>query len=69
MQFEKFGGLIGSTTLIVSGIESAQAEIKVSIAGPLSGGTLDVGEQQDIDAQKAIDQRGRLYAGRVSGFA
>ena len=32
----------------------AQAEIKVGIAGPLSGSTLDLGETQEIGAQKAI---------------
>ena len=33
----------------------AQAEIKVGIAGPLSGSTLTLGEQQEIGAQKAIE--------------
>jgi branched-chain amino acid transport system substrate-binding protein len=55
MKLKKLGGLIGSAALIVSGIASAQAEIKVGIAGPLSGSTLNVGEQQEIGAQKAID--------------
>jgi branched-chain amino acid transport system substrate-binding protein len=40
---------------IVFGIEAAQAEIKVGIAGPLSGPSLFIGEQNEIGAQKAID--------------
>lgn len=47
--------VIGSVALIVSGTASAQAEIKVGIAGPLSGSTLIIGEQQLIGAQTAID--------------
>jgi branched-chain amino acid transport system substrate-binding protein len=48
------GSLIGAFILIVCGITAAQTEIKVGIAGPLSGSTLDIGEQQEIGAQKAI---------------
>ena len=33
---------------------SVQAEIKVGIAGPLSGSSLNVGQQQEIGALKAI---------------
>ncbi|NIN61789.1 MAG: ABC transporter substrate-binding protein [Gammaproteobacteria bacterium] len=47
------GSLIG-VILIVCGIAAAQAEIKVGIAGPLSGSALDTGEQQEIGAQKAF---------------
>jgi branched-chain amino acid transport system substrate-binding protein len=50
-----FGILIGAFILIVCGIVTAQAEIKVGIAGPLSGPSLTIGEQQEIGAQKAID--------------
>ncbi len=48
------GGLIGAIASIVWAATSAQAEIKIGIAGPLSGSTLNVGEQQEIGAQKAI---------------
>jgi branched-chain amino acid transport system substrate-binding protein len=34
---------------------AAQAEIKVGIAGPLSGSSLNLGEQQEIGAQKALE--------------
>jgi branched-chain amino acid transport system substrate-binding protein len=40
--------------LIVCSITAAQAEIKVGIAGPLSGSNLQHGEQQEVGAQKAI---------------
>jgi branched-chain amino acid transport system substrate-binding protein len=33
----------------------AQAEIKVGIAGPLSGSSLDMGETQEVGAQKAFE--------------
>jgi branched-chain amino acid transport system substrate-binding protein len=40
--------------LIACGIAAAQTEIKVGIAGPLSGSNLHHGEQQEVGAQKAI---------------
>jgi branched-chain amino acid transport system substrate-binding protein len=40
--------------LIVCGTAAAQTEIKVGIAGPLSGSALNTGEQQEVGAQKAI---------------
>jgi len=49
------GSLIGALMSIVCGIAVAQAEIKVGIAGPLSGSSLAIGEQQEIGALKAID--------------
>jgi branched-chain amino acid transport system substrate-binding protein len=49
------GILIGAFILIVCGIVVAQAEIKVGIAGPLSGSSLNAGEQQEIGAQKALE--------------
>ena len=49
------GSLIGAFILIVCGIAAAQAEIKVGIAGPLSGSALNTGEQQEIGAQKAFE--------------
>jgi branched-chain amino acid transport system substrate-binding protein len=36
------------------GLTVSQAEIKVGIAGPLSGSALDTGEQQEVGAQKAF---------------
>ena len=50
-----FGSLIGAFMLIVYGIVTVQAEIKVGIAGSLSGSTLAQGEQQEIGALTAID--------------
>ena len=50
-----FGSLIGAFISIVCVIAAAQAEIKVGIAGPLSGSALNTGEQQEIGAQKAFD--------------
>ena len=49
------GILIGGLLSIVFGIAVVQAEIKVGIAGPLSGSALTSGEQQEIGALKAID--------------
>ncbi len=48
------GSLIGAFISIVCVIGAAQAEIKVGIAGPLSGSSLAIGEQQEIGAQKAF---------------
>jgi ABC-type branched-subunit amino acid transport system substrate-binding protein len=48
------GSLIGAFILIVCVIAAAQAEIKVGIAGPLTGSSLDLGETQEIGAQKAF---------------
>ena len=49
------GSLIGAFMSIVCGLMAAQAEIKVGIAGPLSGSSLNLGEQQEIGAQKALE--------------
>jgi len=49
------GLLIGAFISIVCGISAAQAEIKVGIAGPLSGIALNTGEQQEAGAQKAFE--------------
>jgi branched-chain amino acid transport system substrate-binding protein len=49
------GSLVGTFILIVCGIAAAQTEIKVGIAGPLSGSSLHLGETQEIGAQKAFD--------------
>jgi branched-chain amino acid transport system substrate-binding protein len=46
---------MGVFLLMVCGITAVQAEIKVGIAGPLSGSSLNLGEQQEIGAQKAFD--------------
>jgi branched-chain amino acid transport system substrate-binding protein len=48
------GSLIGAFILIFCGITAAQTEIKIGIAGPLSGSNLQHGEQQEVGAQKAI---------------
>lgn len=47
--------LLGASISIVLGMTTAQAEIKVGIAGPLSGSSLAIGEQQEIGAQKAFE--------------
>jgi branched-chain amino acid transport system substrate-binding protein len=49
------GILIGTLISIVCGISAVQAEIKVGIAGPLTGSAQTSGEQQEIGALKAID--------------
>jgi branched-chain amino acid transport system substrate-binding protein len=49
------GFLIGALISIVCGIAAVQAEIKVGIAGPLSGSAAIGGEQQEIGALKAIE--------------
>ena len=49
------GILIGAFVSIVCGMAAAQTEIKVGIAGPLSGSSLDMGETQEIGAQKAFE--------------
>ena len=49
------GSLVGTFILIVCGIAAAQTEIKVGIAGPLSGSALHGGEQQEMGALKAIE--------------
>ncbi len=42
-----------AVALFVS-IAAVQAEIRIGIAGPLSGSTINVGEQQEIGANSAI---------------
>jgi branched-chain amino acid transport system substrate-binding protein len=49
------GFLIGALISIVCGIATVQAEIKVGIAGPLSGSALIGGEQMEVGALKAIE--------------
>jgi branched-chain amino acid transport system substrate-binding protein len=48
------GSLMGAFLSIVCSMAAAQTEIKVGIAGPLSGSALAIGEQQEVGAQKAI---------------
>jgi branched-chain amino acid transport system substrate-binding protein len=50
-----FRCLIGIVTSTVWTVASAQAEIKIGIAGPLSGSALPSGEQQEAGALKAFD--------------
>ena len=47
--------LLGTFISIVCGVLAAQAEIKVGIAGPLSGSSLNLGETQEVGAQKAFE--------------
>ena len=47
--------LIVVITSMTFGYLNAQAEIKVGIAGPLSGSALNHGEQQEVGAQKAFE--------------
>ena len=49
------GGLIAVFILIACGVAAGQTEIKVGIAGPLSGSSLAIGEQQEVGAQKAFE--------------
>ncbi len=60
--------LIGGFISIVCGIAGAQTEIKVGIAGPLSGSSLAIGEQQEVGAQKAfqhLNDRGGLLGKEI----
>jgi branched-chain amino acid transport system substrate-binding protein len=50
-----FVTLMGAFILIGVNIAAAESEIKVGIAGPLSGSSLAIGEQQEIGAQKAFE--------------
>ena len=54
MKTKYLGILAGAFLLIICGAAEAQTEIKVGIAGPLSGSALNTGEQQEAGAQKAI---------------
>lgn len=49
------GSLIAAYILIGCGIATAQTEIKVGIASPLTGSVALPGEQQEVGAQKAIE--------------
>jgi branched-chain amino acid transport system substrate-binding protein len=55
MKITILGSLIGAFILMICGISVAQTEIKVGIAGPLSGSALNTGEQQEVGAQKALE--------------
>jgi len=55
MKTSILGGIIGVLISIVCSIVTAQAEIKVGIAGRLSGSSSKTGEQQEIGALKAIN--------------
>ena len=52
----KAGCLVGLVTSLFFGTTAAQAEIKIGIAGSLSGSTLNVGEQQEVGANSAVAQ-------------
>jgi branched-chain amino acid transport system substrate-binding protein len=47
--------LVAAVVWTAANVTAAQAEIKVGIAGPLSGSSLPAGEQQEIGAEKAFD--------------
>jgi len=47
--------LVAAVAWTAANVTAAQAEIKVGIAGPLSGSALATGEQQEIGALKAFD--------------
>ncbi len=47
--------LVAAVVWTAANVTAAQAEIKVGIAGPLSGSALPNGEQQEIGALKAFD--------------
>ena len=55
MKTTVLGILIGAFISMACGMATAQTEIKVGIAGPLSGSSLNAGEQQEIGAQKALE--------------
>jgi len=68
MKTTVLGVLIGALISIVCGIPAVQAEIKVGIAGPLSGSALTSGEQQEIGALKAIkhlNNKGGDHPGQI----
>jgi branched-chain amino acid transport system substrate-binding protein len=55
MKTTLIGVLLGASVLLAFGVAAAQNEIKVGIAGPLSGPSLFIGEQNEVGAQKALD--------------
>lgn len=55
MKTKSIGGLIGAILSIVYGIASAQAEIKVAVAGPMSGQYSWFGEQMVRGAELAVE--------------
>jgi branched-chain amino acid transport system substrate-binding protein len=55
MRTTLLGCIIGALLSTVFVITPGRAEIKIGIAGPLSGSSLAIGEQQEIGAIKAID--------------
>ena len=68
MKTRYLGFLAGAFLLIICGAAAAQTEIKVGIAGPLSGSALNTGEQQEVGAQKAIvhlNEKGGLLGKKI----
>ena len=68
MKITILGNLISAFILIACGIAAGQTEIKVGIAGPLSGSTLALGEQQEVGAQKAfehLNDQGGLFGKEI----
>ena len=68
MKTTTLGILIIIIITISYSYSSAQTEIKVGIAGPLSGSALNHGEQQEVGAQKAfehLNERGGLLGKEI----
>jgi branched-chain amino acid transport system substrate-binding protein len=55
MKTKILGILVGAIILISCNVAAAQSVVKVGIAAPLSGSSLDLGETQEIGAQKAFE--------------
>ena len=68
MKTTTFGGLIGIITSIIWTITAAQAQIKIGVAGPLTGSVQWLGEQQEVGAQKAaadLNSRGGVLGQEI----
>jgi len=68
MKTRYLGILACAFLLIICSVAGAQTEIKVGIAGPLSGSALNTGEQQEVGAQKAIvhlNEKGGLLGQKI----
>jgi branched-chain amino acid transport system substrate-binding protein len=60
---------VAAFIIIISSNTAARAEIKVGIAGPLSGSSLAIGEQQEVGAQKAfehLNEKGGLLGNEIT---
>ena len=60
---------VAAFIIIISSNTAARAEIKVGIAGPLSGSSLNLGETQEVGAQKAfehLNEKGGLLGNEIT---